>query len=79
MYTISREDPTAPENSLTAATPSYAAPLMPLRERDKQVLIELFMQEGIEAIEEDIAYNLLIRCPEPCWEDDSFEFLRDYL
>ena len=59
--------------------PSATAPLLPLRDRDEHVLLELFDQEGIEAIEEDIVRNLQIRCPEPCWEDDSLEFLRDYL
>lgn len=53
--------------------------VIPLRQRDEQVLIELFRQEGIEAIEEDIVCNLLCRHPEPCWEDDPFEFLREYL
>lgn len=51
----------------------------PFRQRDQQVMIELFHQEGIEAIEEDIVCNLLWRCPEPCWEDDPFEFLQEYL
>lgn len=58
---------------------SYASPLMPLRDRDLQVLMELFTQEEIEAIEEDILWNLTRRAPEPCWEDDPFNFLRDYL
>jgi hypothetical protein len=62
-----------------AEASSTETPLLPLRDRDKQVLLELFNQEGIEAIEQDIICNLLIRCPEPCWEDDSLEFLRDYL
>ncbi|MBW4661905.1 MAG: hypothetical protein KME15_24840 [Drouetiella hepatica Uher 2000/2452] len=53
--------------------------VIPLRQRDEQILTELFRQEGIEAIEEDIACNLLCRHPEPCWEDDPFEFLREYL
>jgi hypothetical protein len=52
---------------------------IPLRQRDEQVLTELFRQEGIEAIEEDIVCNLLSRYPEPCWEDDPFEFLKEYL
>lgn len=74
----------APDNRpkvfpVTTEAPSAAPPLLPLRDRDEHVLIELFDQEGIEAIEEDIVRNLLIRCPEPCWEDDSLEFLRDYL
>ncbi len=58
---------------------SHASPLMPLRERDLKVLMELFTQEEIEAIEEDILWNLTRRAPEPCWEDDPFSFLRDYL
>jgi hypothetical protein len=57
----------------------HADPLMPLRQRDEQVLMDLFKQEDIEAIEADIAINLLWRCPEPCWEDNPFEFLREYL
>ncbi|NJR66899.1 MAG: hypothetical protein HC772_18855 [Leptolyngbyaceae cyanobacterium CRU_2_3] len=57
----------------------YIEQATPFRKRDEQVMIDLFRQEGIEAIEQDIAYNLLWRCPEPCWEDDPFEFLRDFL
>lgn len=58
----------------------HAAPLMPLRERDIKVLVDLFTQnEEIEAIEADIIYNLLRRCPEPCWEDDPSDFLREFL
>jgi hypothetical protein len=64
-----------------AAIEAYSDPslLLALRDRDEQALRELFQQEGIEAIEADIDRNLHIRCPEPFWEDDSFEFLRDYL
>lgn len=57
----------------------HAAPLMPLRDRDNKVLIELFTHDSIEAIEADIQKNLLWRCPEPCWEDDPFDFLREFL
>ena len=63
----------------TTEASSAATPLLPLRDRDEHMLLELFAQEGIEAIEEDIVLNLQIRCPEPYWEDDSLEFLRDYL
>jgi len=52
---------------------------IPLRGRDLQVLTELFNQTEIEAIESDILQNLDWRCPEPCWEDDPFDFLREYL
>ncbi len=57
----------------------HASPLMPLRERDTKVLVELFTHDSIEPIEADIQKNLLWRCPEPCWEDDPFDFLREFL
>lgn len=56
-----------------------SAQSIPLRGRDLHVLTELFNQNEIEAIESDILQNLDWRCPEPCWEDDPFEFLREYL
>lgn len=57
----------------------YAAPLSPLRTRDLQTMIELFQLKDIEAIERDILQNLVLRCPEPYWEDRVFGFLREYL
>lgn len=42
-------------------------------------MIELFDREDSEEIEADIRSNLLLRTPEPCWEDDPFDFLREYL
>ena len=57
----------------------HAAPLMPLRERDMKSLAELFEHEQIHEIEADVIRNLLVRWPEPCWEDEPFEFLQDYL
>lgn len=53
--------------------------LMPLRERDVEVLSNLFMQDEIEDIEADILHNLHQRYPEPCWEDDPLDFLQEYL
>lgn len=61
------------------ASSSYAAPLAPMRERDLKALAELFMQEAIDEIAADIAYHLLNRFPELCWEEDIFDFLVDYL
>jgi hypothetical protein len=58
---------------------AHAAPLIPLRERDAKVLDELFTQDEIEAIEEDILDNLLWRYPEPCWEEEPFDFLKEFL
>lgn len=64
--------------SLSWHIPAFAQ-AVPLRVRDLQVLIELFNRNEIDAIESDILQNLDCRCPEPCWEDDPFEFLRDFL
>lgn len=56
-----------------------AVPPMPLHERDLKILTDLFTLDDIEAIEEDILSNLDRLLPEPCWEDDPFDFLREYL
>ncbi len=58
---------------------THAAPLLPLRERDVQALVELFHQEEIAAIEADILRNLLWRHPEPHWDDFESDLLRDSL
>lgn len=57
----------------------YAAPIMPLRGRDWQALSALFTLDNMPEIENDVLTNLMNRHPEPCWEDASFEFLKDYL
>ena len=58
---------------------SYAAPLSPLRDRDLKTLSSFFEREDMHDIETDVIRNLLSRWPEPCWEDDPFDFLREYL
>ena len=50
-----------------------------LQERDWEALIELFDREDGEEIEDDINSSLLFLMPEPCWEDNPFDFLLDYL
>lgn len=57
----------------------HAAPIMPLRERDIEALSGYFDHDHIQEIEADVIRNLLIRWPEPCWEDEPLDFLRDYL
>lgn len=57
----------------------YAAPLSPLRERDEVALDDLFRREDMVAIETDISSCLLKLMPEPCWDDDPFEFIREFL
>ena len=58
---------------------SFAAPLSPLRERDLTALSELFLRDDIYAIEADVKQRLLSLLPEPCWEDDVFDFLKEFL
>jgi hypothetical protein len=58
---------------------SYAAPLAPMRDRDLKALGSLFEREDIQDVETDIIRNLLARWPEPCWDDDPFDFLQEYL
>lgn len=58
---------------------SHSAPLSPLRERDIAVLAVLFQRDDIYDIEADIAKSLLLRLPEPCWEEDPFDFLQEFL
>ncbi|MCG6134142.1 MAG: hypothetical protein MET45_05695 [Nostoc sp. LLA-1] len=57
----------------------YAPPFTSLRERDWKAMTELFDREDSDDIEADIRSNLLWLTPEPCWEDDPFDFLREYL
>ncbi len=53
--------------------------LMPLRDRDWEVLAEFFERGDIEEIEANINKNLQMMMPEPCWEDHPFDFLGEYL
>lgn len=60
-------------------TDNFAAPLSPLRSRDIQALKALFDREDVEELAADVTARLLLLYPEPCWEDDMFSFLREYL
>ncbi|MBD2343915.1 hypothetical protein H6G18_07105 [Anabaena subtropica FACHB-260] len=57
----------------------YAPVFTSLKDRDWKALLELFDREDIDEVEADINGNLLLMIPEPCWEDDPFDFLREYL
>jgi hypothetical protein len=57
----------------------YAAILMPLNERDTKALLALFEREDIEQIEAEIDRNLFWLTPAPCWEDNPFDFLSEFL
>ncbi len=58
---------------------AYATPLTALRTRDWKALLELFDREDVDEIDADVNGSLRLLPPEPCWEDDPFDFLREYL
>lgn len=58
---------------------SFADPLAPLRDRDQAALQAFFELGNMYEIEADITRYLLLLWPEPCWEDDPFDFLQDFL
>ncbi len=58
---------------------NFAAPLSPLRDRDLSALSALFLTDKMGAIEADVVQLLIRLQPEPCWEDDPFAFLQDFL
>jgi hypothetical protein len=60
-------------------TKSFASPLSSLRDRDLAVLEDLFVRQDINAIEADLTQMLLRLLPAPCWEEDPFEFLKEFL
>ncbi len=68
-----------PDFNYKIAIDTYTPVLMPLKNRDWKVLVELFERADIEEIEANIHSNLLMMIPEPCWEDDPFDFLSEYL
>ncbi len=62
-----------------AQTKTFAAPVSPLRARDCMALAGLFERNDIHALEADVSQRLLALLPEPCWEDDVFDFLKEFL
>ncbi|MCT7953800.1 hypothetical protein [Laspinema palackyanum] len=56
-----------------------AEPLSALKERDTKALAELFEDEEIEAIQADILLCLSFLSPAPCWDEQAFEFLKEFL
>lgn len=58
---------------------SYAAPLSPLRMQDIQELAVFFDGDDMPSLEEDMLNMLDRLLPEPCWEDNPFDFLGDFI
>ncbi|MBD2111985.1 hypothetical protein H6F59_09105 [Nodosilinea sp. FACHB-141] len=59
--------------------PQLANPLSPLRDRDRQALAEIFDHEHMVAVEADILTRLSYLVPEPSWDIEPYEFLREFL
>lgn len=57
----------------------HASPLSPLRLRDRQALSEIFEHDCLDEIAQDIHAYLARMYPEPCWEDEPYDFLGQYL
>lgn len=57
----------------------HADPISPLRLQDLVALDDLFDHDQMVIAEPDILHNLDKMCPEPCWEEDPYEFLHGYL
>ncbi|MGD1951469.1 MAG: hypothetical protein ACFB14_17755 [Leptolyngbyaceae cyanobacterium] len=57
----------------------HADPLAPVRPRDEQALEEFFDDSQLDEIIADVHFRLKQLCPEPCWEDDPFDFLCSYI
>ncbi|MBV6623750.1 MAG: hypothetical protein KI793_12570 [Rivularia sp. (in: Bacteria)] len=57
----------------------HAPPVEEFNERDWKILVELFDRKDSEEIEEDIKKKLSWLAPEPVWEDDSLDFLQEFL
>jgi len=68
---------TAPPAS--SLLPIYADPLSPLREQDLNALTLLFHRDDMHQVEADVTRQLLRLWPEPCWEDDPLDFLKEFL
>ncbi len=66
-------------NSLLRPLMFHAEPLAPLRQRDEQALEEIFDDLQVEEILTDVCIRLKQIYPEPCWEDEPFDFLRGYV
>lgn len=57
----------------------YAEPLAPLREGDALALEDIFNDTQIDERLTDICIRLEQLCPEPCWEDEPYDFLKGYI
>lgn len=71
--------PTAYAYSLAETAPQLANPMEPLRDRDRVALTGFFAHDQMVTIEADILQRLSCLVPEPPWEVEPYEFLREFL
>lgn len=57
----------------------HASPLTDLPQRDLIVLQDWFDREDIEEITANVCDRLAQLCPEPCWDEHSYDFLGNLL
>lgn len=57
----------------------HASPITPLRDRDSKALAEFFDCDCIQEITLDIHRYLARTYPEPCWDDEPYEFLNGFI
>ncbi|NEQ96136.1 MAG: hypothetical protein F6K30_05345 [Cyanothece sp. SIO2G6] len=57
----------------------FAPPIVPMHQRDRTILVDLFEREDMSDIHTDIKSQLGKLITEPCWDDDPYGFLSDYL
>ncbi len=58
---------------------SSADSLSLLRDRDVEALAVMFKRDDIAEIEADVMSCLARLLPEPCWDDNPFDFLKEFL
>lgn len=57
----------------------HASPLAPLKVRDAEALDAFFDSDRVREITLDVHRYLARTYPEPCWEDEPYEFLKGYV
>ncbi|MGD1912259.1 MAG: hypothetical protein ACFB2X_15805 [Rivularia sp. (in: cyanobacteria)] len=72
-------DSTKSFRSIPKKSEVHAPPLTEFNERDWKVLVKLFDRKDSDEIEEDINKILSWMVPEPAWEDEPLDFLKEYL
>ncbi|MEO0539506.1 MAG: hypothetical protein AAFZ80_01430 [Cyanobacteria bacterium P01_A01_bin.105] len=73
------QDKAEADDGLPIISRLYAEPLAPLRDRDEVALNDVFQTEHIEDAVNDVQNRLSHLHPEPCWEDDPYDFLHGYV